>query len=178
MRKAIKMLPGLSNDHINRNAIALKSVVLCIALMGSQLLVQFTGGRHWPNLQDGISARTPVVTSTAPDRVSWRPISWTPSAYGADCHGRLCLGDAHRILTLARLQSCGFFLLFFSSLQSLSRCFSLPFHTLLLQNLSCTISNSLIQVQFSEPTVHYNWNSRAPYIWPIRHHSLLVLLFT
>ena len=42
------------------------------------------------------------MTSTAPDRVSWRPKSWTPSAYGADCHGRLCLGDAHRILTLAR----------------------------------------------------------------------------
>ena len=123
------------------------------------LLVQFTGGRHWPNLQDGISARTPVVTSTAPDRVSWRPKSWTLSAYGADCHGRLCFGDAHRILTLARPQHVVFFLsmlsfhLFFSSLLSLSRCFSLPFHLLLLQNFSCNIGTTSFRVSFQSRLV-------------------------
>ena len=50
------------------------------------LLVQFTGGSHWPNLQDGTSVRTLVVTSSAPFCVSWRLKSWTLSAHGADCH--------------------------------------------------------------------------------------------
>ena len=36
--------------------------------------------------------------------VSWRLKSWTLSAYGADCHGRLCLRAAHHILTLTRPQ--------------------------------------------------------------------------
>jgi hypothetical protein len=57
-------------------------------------------------------------------------ISWTPSAYGSVCQGRLCFGDAHRILTLARPQQVVFPpLLFFSSFFSHSHIVSLYLFT-------------------------------------------------
>ena len=52
--------------------------------------------------------------------------------------------------------ACGFFLLFFSSLLSLSICFSLPFHPLPLQRFSCTISTTSFRFSFHSRLVTTN----------------------